>query len=217
MIETLVPSTLAAVETRVDPVEATLLGPETEQVARAVAKRRAEFTTTRHCARLAMAKLGLPPAPIPRGERGAPQWPAGVTGSLTHTTGYRAAVVGRTEHVRSIGIDAEDNQHLPAGVLAVVSVESEREWIARYAEQDPSVSWERLLFCAKESVYKAWYPLARRWLGFADAEVTVDRRDRTFHARILVDGSTPDGSVLDGFTGRWCVSEGLILAAIAHR
>jgi hypothetical protein len=40
----------------------------------------------------------------------------------------------------------------------------ERVWLARLRADHPWVCWDRLLFSAKESVYKAWYPLARRWL-----------------------------------------------------
>ena len=51
--------------------------------------------------------------------------------------------------------------------------------------------WDRLLFCAKESVYKAWFPLAKRWLDFQDAAITVDPVRRTFTARLA--GSGPAG------------------------
>ena len=52
----------------------------------------------------------------------------------------------------------------------------------------PHVHWDRLLFSAKESVYKAWFPLARRWLGFEDAVVMIDPSAGTFQARLLVVG-----------------------------
>ena len=32
--------------------------------------------------------------------------------------------------------------------------------------------WDRILFCAKEATYKAWFPLTHRWLGFEDAHIT---------------------------------------------
>ena len=75
--------------------------------------------------------------------------------------------------------------------------------------------WDRLLFSAKESVYKAWFPLAQRWLGFEDAIVAVDRGFGTFTARLLVPGPRPGGRELSGFSGRWLIREGLILTAIA--
>jgi 4'-phosphopantetheinyl transferase EntD len=75
--------------------------------------------------------------------------------------------------------------------------------------------WDRLLFSAKESVYKAWFPLTGRWLGFEDAHLTFDPDDGTFSARILIDGATTDGPPLTGFTGRYLVRDGYVLTAIA--
>jgi 4'-phosphopantetheinyl transferase EntD len=72
-----------------------------------------------------------------------------------------------------------------------------------------------MLFSAKESVYKAWFPLARRWLGFEDARIDIDPVAGTFRATLLVEGPVVNGAPLRGFEGRWLVGNGLILAAIA--
>ena len=172
LIEAIVSGPAVAVDTREDFGEEPLPG-EAERVERAVPARRAEFATGRACARRALARLGLPPRPIPTGQRGEPRWPHGVVGSITHCAGYRGAVLARTSQIATIGIDAEPNAPLPAGVLDSVSLPSERAWVARLSAAEPSVHWDRLLFCAKESVYKAWYPLAHRWLDFQDAAITV--------------------------------------------
>jgi 4'-phosphopantetheinyl transferase EntD len=58
--------------------------------------------------------------------------------------------------------------------------------------------------------------LARRWLDFDEAVITVDPGHMTFEARFLVDGPTLNGQELLGFSGRWLVSPALILTAIAH-
>ncbi|PRY02257.1 4'-phosphopantetheinyl transferase family protein [Allonocardiopsis opalescens] len=215
MIEELLPGEVACAESFDDPPEAVLLPEEEPEVARAVDKRRREFTTGRHCARLALAKLSVPPVPLPRGERGAPVWPEGIAGSITHCAGYRGAVAARTAEVRSVGIDAEPNGPLPEGVLDAVSLPEERDWIGALDPGATGVHWDRLLFSAKESVYKAWYPLARRFLGFAEARITVDPRAGAFTARLLVPGPVVDGAPLTGFTGRWLVRGGLVLTAIA--
>ncbi|MBF0662746.1 MAG: 4'-phosphopantetheinyl transferase [Rhodococcus sp.] len=189
-------------------------------VARAVDKRRREFAGARHCARQAMRHLGVEPGPVLRGERGAPVWPRGLVGSLTHCDGYRAAVLGYSLQVRSLGIDAEPHDVLPDGVLPAVSLEPEREWLASAGDD---LHWDRLLFCAKEATYKAWFPLTGRWLGFEDAHITFERDTTadavtgTFHSRILVPGDTPDGPPLTGFDGRWLVADGLVLTAITVR
>lgn len=215
MIEEILPSTVVSVDTTDDPVDAVLFPEEEALIARSVAKRRSEFTTARHCARQAMAKLGVPPAAVLRGERGMPLWPDGITGSLTHTAGYRAAALARIEDVAAVGIDAEPDGPLPDGVLDAISLPAERRWIARLRETAPGRHWDRLLFCAKESVYKAWFPLTGRWLGFDDAAIEVDPATGTFTARFQVPGAPVGEEVLEGFSGRWTVRNGLIFTAVA--
>lgn len=97
MIEELLPGSVVAVEAygaeaAVD--DAPLYPEERAVVARAVAKRRREFTAVRVCARRAMEKLGVA-APVLPGTRGAPGWPEGLLGSMTHCTGYCAAALVR--------------------------------------------------------------------------------------------------------------------------
>ncbi len=215
MIERILPPEVASAEAFDDAAEAVLFPEEREVISRAVAKRRGEFATGRACARAALAKLGLPPAAILPGERGAPRWPAGVAGSITHCAGYRAAAVARVGDVVSLGVDAEPNDTLPAGVLDFISLEQERAWLPGLIAARPGVSWDRLLFCAKESVYKAWFPLTGRWLGFEQAEITVDPEAGTFAAGLLEPGPVLDGRRLTSFTGRWLAAGGLLLTAIA--
>ena len=215
MIETILPAQAATAEAFGDPPGLTLFPEEEAVIAKAVGKRRREFTTTRACARTALARLGLPPVPIVPGPRGAPQWPAGVVGSMTHCAGYRACAVARDRDLLTIGLDAEPHGQLPAGVLGAVSLEEEREQLATLAATVPGTHWDRMLFSAKESVYKAWFPLTQRWLGFADASVTIDPDRGTFTARLLVDGPELEDGPLTGFTGRWLVDADLIITAIA--
>jgi 4'-phosphopantetheinyl transferase EntD len=209
VIEEILPAAAATAEAWDDPPDAVLLPAEEAVISRAVASRRREFTTVRHCARQALARLGLPASPLLPGERGAPQWPAGVVGSMTHCTGYRAAAVAPATALCTLGIDAEPHEPLPAGVLPVISLAPERAGIEALAAGHPGVHWDRLLFCAKESVYKAWFPVTRRWLGFGDAEISL-RPDGTFGARILL--ADPP---LAGFSGRWIARDGLLLTAVA--
>ena len=212
MIAELLPAEVAAEDIiGLDPAAA-LLPEEEELVARAVEKRRLEVTNVRTAARRALARIGVPPVPILRGERGAPQWPAGVVGSMTHTAGYCAAAVADIGKIRSVGIDAEEHAELPGGVLDAVSLPDERAMLARLGT---GAHWDRLLFSAKESVYKAWFPLTRRWLGFEHASVTIDPETGTFTARLLVAGPRVNDLPLTAFSGRWLIDRGLIVTAIA--
>jgi 4'-phosphopantetheinyl transferase EntD len=215
VIEAILPSSVIAVEARNDPSDVVLFAEEEAIVGASVEKRRREFTTVRACAREAFAQLQLPPSPLLNGERGEPLWPAGVVGSLTHCDGYRGCAIARASEIASIGIDAEPHAPLPEGVLSEIAGPEELSWLREHKRDLPGVHWDRLLFSAKESVYKAWFPLAKRWLGFEDALVTVDPSAETFFARLLVPGPLLQDQPLSGFSGRWLVSDGLVLTAIA--
>jgi 4'-phosphopantetheinyl transferase EntD len=194
-----------------DREPAPLFAAEEAQLAGAKAKRRSEYATVRRCARRALGELGVAPAALPRGEGGAPQWPRGVVGSMTHCAGYRAAAVARAGRLRVLGIDAEPAAPLPAGVLDLVTSPAERERLAALAEAVPGITWDRLLFCAKEALYKAWFPVGRQWLGFRDATVRLEVGG-TFAATVHPADTRPD---LGELTGRWLVRAGLVLATIA--
>lgn len=214
MIDAVLPAGVAWAEAFDDPPDATLFPEEEALLARAVDKRRREFTTGRHCARQALAALGIAPAPIPRGASGAPQWPADVVGSITHCAAYRAAAVAPAASIATIGIDAEPHDRLPGGVLSTVTRGAERDHLGDLARGHPGTHWDRVLFCAKEAVYKAWFPLTHRWLGFEEADVTIDPGTGTFTARLLVPGPRLGGAELAAFTGRWHATDTLIATAV---
>ncbi len=180
----------------------------------AVVMRREEFATVRRCARAALLRLGAPVGPILPGERGAPQWPAGVVGSMTHCTGYAAAAVARTSDAVALGIDAEPNEPLPEDVLRLVTDRTEREMIGRLSARAPDVCADRILFSAKESVYKAWYPMTGSRLDFHDVRVEI-RPDLTSFVAYLVPGPVVAGRQLTALHGRCAVGAGLAVTAVA--
>lgn len=211
MLGSVVPEFVCWAETTGDRDDVVLFPEEQAAISKAVPKRRAEFTAVRACAREALAGLGVPPMPLVPGERGAPTWPAGTVGSMTHCSGYRAAVVARAWEVVTLGIDAEPHDVLPSDVLAVIAHPEDIDGLARLPGGD--VAWDRLLFSAKEAIYKAWFPLTRRQLDFDEAVVTIDPTG-TFDAHLLVPGPEVDGRRLTNFTGRWAASPDLVVTAI---
>ncbi len=225
MIERILPGAVACAEAFDDPPDAVLHPQEEAVISRAVEKRRREFRTVRHCARRALAELGVPPAAVLPGEHREPLWPPGVVGSMTHCTGYRAAAVACRRDLLTVGIDAEPHQPLPPDVLAVIALADEQVRIAELTAAHGASHWDRVLFCAKETVYKAWFPLTHRWLGFQDAAVTIDLTatgatamsptEGAFSARLLVPGPTVAGHALTEFDGRWLISDSLVITAIA--
>ena len=209
------PDRVVSAELYDDPPGLAPLPEEEPLIARSVAKRRNEFVTVRYCAREALGELGIGPVPILKGDKGEPCWPDGVGGSLTHCRGFRGAVVGRAREVRSVGIDAEPHDVLPDGVLDAIALPVER---SELPASPGRLHWDRILFCAKEATYKAWYPLTHRWLGFEDAHITfgVDGSGTSgvFRSRILIDPAAESGPPLTVFDGRWSVRDGVALTAI---
>lgn len=186
---------------------------EQKLVERAVDKRKAEFGDSRWCAHRAMRQL-VPDEPILRGDRGLPIFPPGVVGSMTHTTGYRAAVIGRSQRYRSLGVDAEPLGVLPEGVFSTITDASEREGLRRLAWQlgpDHPTAGKLgvILFSAKEAVYKTWFPLERRFLDFDQAKVEL-RGDGSFIARLVAPSDT-----ISLIRGRWSVRNGYALTVAA--
>jgi 4'-phosphopantetheinyl transferase EntD len=201
----------------VKAAESTLYPEERAHVALAVARRRAEFAVVRGCAREALGLIGHPPTPILPGPNREPLWPEGVLGSMTHCDGYCAAAVAPADQVPVLGIDAEEHAPLPEGVLEVIVLETERARLEQLSASDPSVYWDRVLFSAKESVYKAWFPLMRSWLGFAEADIVL-RPGGEFDVTLQLG---PENSVHGpfaptGFVGRWTVKAGLTATAITQ-
>jgi 4'-phosphopantetheinyl transferase EntD len=207
MIGPLVPNSVVAVEVTDDVLPAPLYPAEAAAVARAVPARRREFATGRVCARRALALLGRPAVAIGVGSRGDPRWPAGVVGSITHTTGYRACAAALSSDVASIGIDAEVHQPLPPGVLAGISSRTER---ARLTAAGDRIRLDTVLFSAKEAVFKAWYPLTGQDLGFEDAEIEI-YGDGSFRANLR---DALGGWRGDELRGRWSVTCGRVLTTL---
>jgi len=202
LIETIPPLTVGCSETFDDDIDVELLAEERAVVAHAVAARQHEFATVRRCARDALGKIGVPPVAILPGDRGAPAWPRGVTGSMTHCSGYRAAAVARLDQITSIGIDGEPNRPLPAGVLEVVASGGDRRSLQTLPQG--AVAWDRLLFSAKESIFKA---LDIPTLDFDQVEIAI-QGSGTFVARVFVGDNDPE------ISGRWTAGDGVLVTAV---
>ncbi|MEU7607061.1 4'-phosphopantetheinyl transferase superfamily protein [Streptomyces sp. NPDC040724] len=212
MIEELLPPGVTSSEAFDDAAPAPLFPAEAALMQGRRDRRRRQFATARACARRCLADLGRPAAALLPGPGGAPQWPAGVVGSITHCAGYRAAAAAPASAMAAIGIDAEPAGPLPRGVLALIASDTERTHLADLAAADPSTPWDRIFFSAKEAAYKAWYPATGIWLGFRDATLTLfpdGRFTTTLHPPL-------PPPVDPHYRGRWLAGPHLVLTAVAR-
>lgn len=181
-------------------------------VCHAVDRRRAQFGTGRVCARRALVLLGVPDVPITVGAGGAPRWPRGVVGSITHTSQYCAVVVKRSPPWRAVGLDAETLGTLDAGTKALIVTEAESRWLSRFPPQEHD-AYALLLFSAKEAYYKFQYPLTKRFLDFSDVEIEVDVQVGTFRVSERDHRLGELGPVF----GRFTFTSGMVLCGIELR
>jgi 4'-phosphopantetheinyl transferase EntD len=194
------------------PTLAVRLLPEEEAcVRRAVPRRRSEFAAGRACAREALRQLGITGFPLVAGVDRAPIWPTGVIGSLTHCEGLCGVAVARQGAIRSLGLDAEAAAALPEDLVHRVCTAAEIRW-ARTAAAPTGGDWFTLMFSAKESVYKCWYPIMRRNLDFPDVQLTIDAPSMSFTVTFAAQQGRdlPKGMTL---AGRFAVTRGHVLTA----
>jgi 4'-phosphopantetheinyl transferase EntD len=214
MLELILPAGVESEERFGEPTGGVLFPEEEQIIARAVQPRRREYATVRSCARACLSRLGYPPAPILPGVGGAPIWPAGIQGSMTHCAGYAGAALGPISRFCGIGIDAEPDAPLPDGVLDLVATPTEHDRLAAVPMESDSPHWDRLLFSAKEAVYKAWFPLVGEWLDHQQAEIIFYPQAGNFTALLSRDGLIVDGRHTRRLHGRWVRERGILLTAV---
>jgi 4'-phosphopantetheinyl transferase EntD len=153
--------------------EDALLPEEAPAFDRSVVAVRRASGAARLVARNLLKRLGCPQCPIKRGSAGAPTWPEGMIGSLAHDSDYAVAAICREQDFRALGVDVEPAELLPRELVDLVATPREREHL------DADGFGGRMLFVAKEAVYKALYPLDRSFLDYHDVEIDFENRKAT--------------------------------------
>ncbi|MBN2342488.1 MAG: 4'-phosphopantetheinyl transferase superfamily protein [Deltaproteobacteria bacterium] len=154
------------------PADAVLFPEEMRILEKAVEKRKREFSAGRMLARQAMEQLGLSPCAIGVGAHREPLWPEGIVGSITHCSSWCAAALGYDTAMKYVGIDVEDyeNRTLSPNLVKSICVPEETRWLSTFGQQD-AARLAMAVFSAKESLFKALFPVARSFLGFEGAQI----------------------------------------------
>lgn len=166
-----------------------------------VSKRQAEYLAGRLCAREALRRAtGTATVPAVGADR-APQWPAAVCGSITHGSGWAAAVVAPHSSWRGLGLDVE--KIMPASRAERLAGEILTPGELFRLESLPAAQRARrisLTFSLKESLFKALYPLVNKRFYFQEAELIHHDNSGYARLRLLTDLSEDwkTGAELDG-------------------
>lgn len=162
---------------RCDPDDASpelLYAGERAHIAQAIDKRQRHFAAGRIAARRALERLGIRDFPLLAGTEREPLWPPGISGSISHTEGFGVAVVARTGAIVALGVDVEADDALKPDLWRMILTDDEKEWLRASVGEADRGAVAKLLFCAKEAIYKCHRGAGGGWLGFHDAVVTPD-------------------------------------------
>jgi 4'-phosphopantetheinyl transferase EntD len=192
------PADVALAWARIDDRTDELFPEEAALLVKAVPKRRREFTHGRTCARRALASLGVEPGPLLVGAAREPLWPSAIVGSITHDSELCIAVAAHSLAYAGIGVDVEPDEPLTPEVAARIWSPEE----ARAAEASgvvPVASAAKLVFAAKEAVYKCQFAVTGAYVGFRGVHIELGAG--TFSATL----TAPVRSLPAGFSfaGEW--------------
>ena len=185
------------------PIKASLTQAEQSCTTGMVAKRRAEFTHGRFCARSAMTLLGVDSGSIGKGPNREPIWPSGIVGSISHTGAAAAAIVSRSSRHASIGLDMEIAEPLQADLIPMILRPEEN------LASDGTRA--KLIFSIKESIYKCLYPLTQAYIDFLDMEVYVNEDTQSFTAHSHTVNCPAE--LAHNLTGRYSIGHHLVMSS----
>jgi len=194
------------------PLEASLLGVETELARKMAEKRYNEFIHGRHCARLALAQLGIAPHAIDKGPNREPLWPGSVSGTISHTLQYAAAAVAPRSAYRGIGLDMEAAIPLDEKLFKAICREEELHEFSRLMlTEEAAGDRAKLLFSIKESIYKCLWPTVRQFIDFT--EMQVELADDGFSYRAIPHTAKASTELVGQLQGRYRYEGELVLSS----
>ena len=189
---------------RIDDQSDGLIGSESHFFTKKHGRAAKAFVSGRKCIRALQTRLGLPEFELTPGEFG-PIWPSDLVGSISHSRELAAATIIRD--VRGVGVDIERQRRLKVNAVRRVATKEE---YSRYSAV-PDFDWT-LLFSAKESVFKAFSPLARRYIGFQEVELLLDTTTKSFSLSYL--GNTIDKGLFEKSEGHWSSLAGHVITVV---
>jgi 4'-phosphopantetheinyl transferase EntD len=187
-----------------------LLAAESQATKTMVPRRVREFTHGRYCARTALERLGCPNQVVPVGAGRAPVWPPGITGSLAHHCDVAVAIVAQREDLSALGVDLETAADLDHDLVPLIATAAEIDMLGNAM---PAGAAAKIIFSAKESVFKCLWPSLERYIDFMDIEIVANPADKTFLARPENGFSESEKLLCHRLQGRYEITGGLLVTA----
>ena len=174
----------------------------------AMRKRQAEYLSARLCAREALRiQTGQAGLPTQQADTRAPSWPQHTCGSISHSHGISAAIIGDSVHWRSLGMDIEKPIKLERAerLSNTILTATEQEHF-KHLDPQHAVWYLTYVFSLKESLFKALNPLTGVYFTFQDAQVlncvSADSGNTQLRLCKQLSSTWPVGSQLSGYFAR---------------
>jgi len=176
-------------------------------------KRKSEFILGRQVAHLALKRFALESIPILRNHKTRePCWPKSVYGSITHSGNLAAAAVGLTKDISGIGIDLENlSRKIDFKISRHICVNDELKWLEKFNPEQANLNL-RIIFSAKESIFKCFFPVSRKYIHFNDVKVIINEKKSGF-SFILSNACSNITDFRYSNQGLFAVKDGFILTS----
>ncbi|WP_169930027.1 4'-phosphopantetheinyl transferase family protein [Pseudidiomarina aestuarii] len=137
-------------------------------------KRKAEYLAARIVVKQALSALGLEVAQqqVSIAKDRSPVWPKDIIGSISHTQDFAVCCVTRAAEISLIGVDSELILSAPAARSLAAEIHNETELKLMTDAGFSEAVGTSIIFSAKESLYKALYPVVCCYFGFEQARVS---------------------------------------------
>ncbi len=101
---------------------------------------------------------------IQKSDNEFPIWPTGFVGSLSHKKSIVGCLIGGSSRFQSMGLDIETLEKFHMGLMPKICNEEEYSYVT-------DIEALAIIFSAKETLFKAIYPLGKIFFYFHDARI----------------------------------------------
>ena len=170
------------------------------QLFSSVKKRQAEFLAGRVVAKHGLRKFGKAHIPVTIGEKRAPIWPDGIMGSISHSGEKALCAITNKTDFKFLGVDHEEiisNDIYEISEQILCSGELQRLESSDLLFNEAIT----LAFSAKESLFKALFPIVKDYFNFSAARIeSIDLKTKTFKIALVetLNRKLGAGKILNG-------------------